>query len=235
MINCIAIDDEPAALEQISHYLKRVEGFRLIGTSTRPLEGLQMIQKLNVKVVFLDMEMDEMTGTDLMRKLDPSVKVVVCTAYSEFAIESIELDAVDYLLKPMQFDRFAKAVEKLRERILQRTLELPPVKNDYIFVQIEHKGKLKKIDFSDIIYVKARGNDVAFQTHDEFVLSSMRMDDVESELRLIDGFIRIHRSYIVSIKMIDLIDEGMVKLKDNTALTIGKTYRDYVLKTFYPH
>lgn len=235
MINCIAIDDEPAALEQISHYLKRVEGFHLVGTATRPLEGLQMIQKLKVQAVFLDMEMDEMTGTEVMRKLDPSIKVVVCTAYSEFAIESIELDAVDYLLKPMQFDRFAKAVEKLRKRILQRTLELPLVKNDYIFVQIEHKGKLKKIDFSDIIYVKARGNDVAFHTHDEFVLSSIRMDDVESELRLIDGFIRIHRSYIVSIKMIDLIDEGMVKLKNNTALTIGKTYRDYVLKTFYPH
>ena len=144
MINCFAIDDEPAALEQISRYLEQVPNVHLIGTATRPLEGLKMIPKLNVHAVFLDMEMDEMTGTEVMRELDPSVKVVVCTAYTEFAIESIELDAVDYLLKPVQFDRFAKAVEKLKERILHRTLELPTVKNDYIFVQIEHKGKLKR-------------------------------------------------------------------------------------------
>ncbi|MFD2965413.1 MULTISPECIES: LytR/AlgR family response regulator transcription factor [Olivibacter] len=235
MINCFAIDDEPAALEQISRYLSQVPDIRLIGTATRPLEGLKMIPRLNVHAVFLDMEMDEMTGTEVMRELDPSVKVVVCTAYTEFAIESIELDAVDYLLKPVQFDRFAKAVEKLKERILHRTLELPTVKNDYIFVQIEHKGKLKKIDFSDIIYVEARGNDVIFHKHDEFVLTSMRMDDVESELRLTDGFIRIHRSYIISIKMIDLIDEGMVILKNKTGLIIGKTYKDYVLKTLYQH
>ncbi|MFC0321150.1 MULTISPECIES: LytR/AlgR family response regulator transcription factor [Olivibacter] len=235
MINCFAIDDEPAALEQISRYLEQVPNVHLIGTATRPLEGLKMIPKLNVHAVFLDMEMDEMTGTEVMRELDPSVKVVVCTAYTEFAIESIELDAVDYLLKPVQFDRFAKAVEKLKERILHRTLELPTVKNDYIFVQIEHKGKLKKIDFNDIIYVEARGNDVIFHKHDEFVLTSMRMDDVESELRLTDGFIRIHRSYIISIKMIDLIDEGMVILKNKTGLIIGKTYKDYVLKTLYQH
>ncbi|MDM8175961.1 MULTISPECIES: LytR/AlgR family response regulator transcription factor [Olivibacter] len=235
MINCIAIDDEPAALEQISRYLKLVPDIALIGTTTRPVEGLEMAGELKVHAIFLDMEMDEMTGVEVMRRLDPSIKVIVCTAYTEFAIESIELNAVDYLLKPVQFDRFEKAVEKLKERVLHRTLELPVVKNDYIFVQVEHKGKLKKIDFSDIIYIAARGNDVVFHAHDEFVVSAMRMDDIEPELRVTDGFIRIHRSYIVSIKMIDVIDEGLVKLKNKKALKIGRTYKDYVLKTLYPH
>ncbi|WP_130857926.1 LytR/AlgR family response regulator transcription factor [Olivibacter jilunii] len=234
MINCIAIDDEPAALGQIARYLQKIPDVRLIGSTTRPKDGLKMAQEMSVDALFLDMEMDEMTGTEVMRRLDPTIKVVVCTAYSEYSIQSFELDAVDYLLKPVEFDRFAKAVERLKERILKKTLALPVVKNDYIFVKFMQRGSLKKIDFSDIIYVEARDHDVVFHKHNEFVIAYMGMNEVESKLRPSDGFLRINRSYIVSVKMIDMISEGMVKLKSKKELPLGGKYKEYVLNILDP-
>lgn len=233
MIRCIAIDDEPAALQQIALYVKELPQIELIGTSTNPIQGLEMIKQTKPDALFLDMEMDAMNGTEVMRNLPFEVNVIVCTAYSEFAVESIELDVVDYLLKPLETDRFTKAVERLRSRILQQSLPLPTVKNDYLFVQYQHKGKLKKLEHCDIVYVEAKKNDMIFWLHDDFLISNMSMKEVEAKLTPADGFIRIHRSYVVSIKMIDMVDEGMVKLKNGKSLVIGGAYRSYFLKNIY--
>lgn len=234
MIKCIAIDDEPAALQQLELYLQEFPYVELIGTTTSPLQGLEMIKRLKPNALFLDMEMDEMNGTEVLEKLKSDIKVIVCTAFSEFALESYEHDVVDYLLKPMETNRFTKAVERLRGRITHQPVYLHAISNDYFFIKYGHKGKLKRIDYDDIIYIEARKNDVVFHLHQEFLISAMPIKDVQSKLSPQEGFIRIHRSYIVAIKMIDTIDEGMVKLKNGTSLIIGGMYREYLLNYVYP-
>ncbi|MEH6307223.1 LytTR family DNA-binding domain-containing protein [Olivibacter sp. CPCC 100613] len=232
MIKCIAIDDEPAALQQLELYLQEFPYVELIGTTTSPLQGLEMIKQMKPNALFLDMEMDEMNGTEVLGKLKSDIKVIVCTAFSEFALESFEHDVVDYLLKPMDMNRFTKAVERLRGRITHQPVDLFAISNDYVFIKYERK--LKRIDYDDIIYIEARKNDVVFHLHQEFLLSTMPIKDVQSKLSPQEGFIRIHRSYIVAIKMIDTIDEGMVKLKNGTSLIIGGMYREYLLNYVYP-
>lgn len=144
MIKCIVIDDEQAALEVMKIYIEKIPELRLCGTFQNPIEGLKAMREQQIKLVFLDIQMHEMSGLDVKNILDDGVKVIFCTAHSEFAVEGFNLNAVDYLLKPISFERFSKAVAKVL------AMENASKKDDFIFVKTEQKGKFIKISFTEL-------------------------------------------------------------------------------------
>ena len=230
MIKCAVIDDEQSAINVLMNYIKRVSDLELVGTSTDPLKGLELIKSTNPDVVFLDIQMDEITGIELMNMLEHEIQVIFCTAFSEFAAESYDLDALDYLMKPIPFDRFMKAIKKIRK------LTNGPEKNsneeipdDYIFVKAESKGKVLRVNFADIDFVEAKNNYIAFHCGKRVIMVYSTMKEIESSLSS-SNFKRIHKSFIIPISKISLIQNNFVMLKNREEqIPIGKTYKTEVL------
>jgi two-component system LytT family response regulator len=216
------------AINVIESYIKQMPNLlQLVGTSTNPLVGIELIRKHKADVVFLDIQMDEMNGIDVMKLVDSDTKVVFCTAYSEFAVDSYELDAVDYLVKPIPFNRFVKAVHRIMDVLSPEA----PVNNDaipcdYIFVKTEQKGKLLKIDFDDIAYVEAMGNYIGFHRGSQKTMAHLTMKDIEERLPQ-NQFMRVHKSYIVSLKHIAAVENNDLLLKNRQErIPISTNYKD---------
>ena len=152
MTNCFIIDDEQPAIDVIQNYIKQIPILHLVGSSTNPLQAIETIKKNKVDLVFLDIHMDEMNGIEVIKHLDKNIKVILCTAYSEFAVASFDLDVVDYLMKPISFDRFERAIQRATHKT--KDAVFPPVEkeiiNDYIFIKTEYKGKMINVDLVDI-------------------------------------------------------------------------------------
>ena len=226
MIKCAIIDDEQPAINVLVNYIKRIDQLELIGTATNPLRGVDMINKGGIDVVFLDIQMDEMTGIEVMNMLNSSIQVIFCTAFSEFAVESYELNALDYLVKPISFDRFMKAIRKIKnfsdKRERKETEDIP---GDYIFVKTEAKGKMLKVDLDDIDYVEAKNNYVAIHSNKRSILVYSTMRDIETALSS-SNFIRIHKSFIVPISKISLVEKNFIMINNRKEqIPISKTYK----------
>ncbi|EKB54133.1 LytR/AlgR family response regulator transcription factor [Bergeyella zoohelcum] len=223
MVKCIVIDDEQPAIDIMIHHIGKVPELQLIGTYLNPIEGLKAIKKEKPDLVFLDIQMNEMTGLEVMSILDDKVKVILCTAFSEYAVEGFNNDAVDYLLKPISFERFTKAIKKVVATLAQDNINLIQEK-DYIYTKTEQKGKFIKIHFQDIDYVEAMGNYIAINRGKEKVMIYYTMRDIEQTLPR-DLFMRIHKSYIVSLSSILMIENGFVVLKNGAKISIGSNYK----------
>lgn len=226
MIKCVIIDDEQLAINVIELYVKKMPNLQLVGTATNPLLGIELVQQHKADLVFLDIQMDEMGGIDVMKVLGPAVKVVFCTAFSEFAVTSYELDAVDYLMKPVAFTRFVKAVQRVSNVILSQTAMVPDaIPDDYIFIKAEQKGKMIKINVDDIDYVEGMGNYVAFRRGKERIMAYLTMKDVEERLPA-SQFMRVHKSFIVALKLITTVENGELLLRDSTdRIPLSSTYK----------
>jgi DNA-binding LytR/AlgR family response regulator len=226
MIKCVIIDDEQPAINVLENYIKRIPSLLLMGAAINPMTGLELIEKHNADLVFLDVQMDEMNGTEVMKMLNPRVKVIFCTAYSEFAVTSYELEAVDFLMKPIPFERFLKAVNKVEPVDAKiRKNETHNIANDYIFVQTEHKGKMVKINLDDIDYIEAMSNYMAFHIGKTRTLVYSSMKEVEEYLPG-NLFMRIHKSYIIAINKIASFDKNRILLKNRTeSLPLTGTYK----------
>src|SRR5687768_3937652 len=162
MINCIIVDDEPHAIEVLDHYVKQTPHLHLVASFTNPIEALQLLGQQKIDLVFLDIQMPEISGIDLIKAIQGKSKVILTTAYSEFALEGYDLYVVDYLLKPIRLPRFLNAVQKAIQQIdagAKTDHEAP--ENDYIFVKTESKGKLLKINLADIDFIESMKNYVA--------------------------------------------------------------------------
>jgi two-component system LytT family response regulator len=227
MIKCVIIDDEQLAINVIANYVKKMPNLQLVGTATNPLAGIELINKHKADAVFLDIEMNEMSGIDVMKILGGKTKVIFCTAFSEFAVTSYELDAIDYLMKPVAFSRFVKSVQRLSNHLLsQSAVPLEAIPNDYIFVKTEQKGKIIKINLDDIDYVEGMNNYVAFHKGREKVLAYLTMKELEENLPS-SQFIRVHKSYIVALKLIATIENGDIVMKDKVQrIPIGNSYKE---------
>lgn len=231
MIKCVIIDDEQPAINVIKNYIKRIPDLQLIGTETNPIPGIELIKAEKPELVFLDIQMDEMNGIEVMKIIHDISKVIFCTAYSEFAVTSYELDAVDYLMKPIEFNRFAKAVQRVTDMITQQ----PPmvseaILNDYIFVKAGQRGKMLKIDLDDIDYVEAMSNYIAFHRGNQKTLVYHTMKELEERLP-VSNFMRIHKSYIVALKQISSLESNELILKKTGGrIPIGANYKDIFMK-----
>ncbi|WP_299524048.1 LytTR family DNA-binding domain-containing protein [Winogradskyella sp.] len=218
-MTCIIIDDEPLAVDLLESYVSKVENLKLIGTFNNPLDALKLLRETSVDVLFLDIQMPEITGVEFKKIIRPEVKVIFTTAYSEYALESYDLNAVDYLLKPITFQRFLQAVEKVQEK----TVSIQPDDGiDYLFVKTEYRHQ--KIVFSDILYLKGLSDYVAIQTKEGKVLTLQNMKDFEQILPK-NKFIRVHKSYIVSLEHIEFIERNRIVI-EGEYIPIGATYKD---------
>lgn len=228
MINCIIVDDEQHAIDILVHYVKQTPHLNLVATTTNPIEALQIVATQKVDLIFLDIQMPELSGMDLIKAINGKAKVILTTAYSEFALESYELDVVDYLLKPIRLPRFLQAVQKViketEEQAEENHVTLDP-EDDYIFVKTESKGKLLKINLGDIDYIEGMKNYVAILCAGKKTLVYTSMKDLEERLSK-KQFIRVHKSFIIPIAKITGIEGNLLRLKNvTTEILIGDNYK----------
>lgn len=231
-MRCIIIDDEVPAINVLDQYIQQLPDLTLVGVATNPLVGIDLVKKHKVDVVFLDIQMDEMSGLEVMKIIGKETKIVFCTAYSEFAVQSYELNAVDYLMKPIEFNRFVKAVHRVREQLYPASVhsEVKAIPNDYIFVKTEHKGKLMKIDLDDIQYIESVNNYVIFHCADGRVIAYLTLKELEERLPPTQ-FARVHKSYIIAIRQISALEHNAVRLRSVKAgIPIGGQYKDFFVE-----
>ena len=229
-IRCLAVDDEPPALDVLKKYISSVQSLELVGTCADAVEALNLISKRQVDLIFLDIQMPQILGTDFLRTLKNPPKVIFITAYRKFAIEGFELDAVDYLLKPISFDRFLKAVNRVMDASFNGTLSLdkePQAKDpgaQHIYFRTNRK--MTKIALADIIYIESFKDYIKIITTTGTVITKQSISSVEDILPN-DLFIRVHRSFIVSLNKIESYSNELVCL-NKVELPIGRMYRHEV-------
>jgi two-component system LytT family response regulator len=226
MINCLIIDDEQHAIDILVHYVGQTPFLNLTGTSTNPIEALQKVATEKVDLVFLDIQMPELSGIDFIKAINGKARVILTTAYSEFALEGYELDVVDYLLKPIRLPRFLAAVQKA-VKIIEGGNEtsVEEYNDDYIFVKTESKGKLLKINLEDIEFIEGMKNYVAIVRDGQKTLVYTSMKELEEHLPK-RQFIRVHKSFIIPIARITGIEGNMVRLQGvPSGILIGENYK----------
>jgi two-component system, LytTR family, response regulator len=228
MINCIIVDDEQHAIDILVHYVKQTPHLNLVKSTTNPIEALQIVGTQKIDLVFLDIQMPELSGMDFIKAINGKAKIILTTAYSEFALESYELDVVDYLLKPIRLPRFLQAVQKAVKELEEPRDEknaLTELEDDYIFVKTESKGKLLKINLNEIDYIEGMKNYVAIYCGGKKTLVYTSMKDLEERLSK-KQFIRVHKSFIIPIARITGIEGNLLRLKNVTAeILIGENYK----------
>lgn len=224
---CLIVEDEPLARNLLTEYVKKVSFLTLVKACSNPMEALEVLRTNTVDILFLDIQMPEITGITLLKILQKKPMVILTTAYSEYALESYELDVVDYLLKPITFDRFLKAVDKASQRITSPATN-PVVEKiqsetspDFVFVK--DGTKLVKINFDDVLYVEGLKDYVTIHTKTQKVVTLQRLKSLEMQLPA-DRFIRIHHSYIIALKAIDVIHKGEVQI-GNAMIPISDSYK----------
>src|SRR5690242_6615753 len=224
-IMCLLVDDEPPALEVLKTYIASISSLQLAATCNNAVEALNVLREQEIDLLFLDIQMPYLLGTDLIRTLTKPPKVIFTTAYRKFAVEGFELDAVDYLLKPITFERFLKAVNKVMDLPVQDTI-ISPVKNEAInerFIHLRADRKVQKIALDDIIYIERLKDYCKIVTTSKRIITRQPISSIESSLPAGD-FIRIHRSYIVSLNKIESYTNELVGIAQQE-LPIGRMYR----------
>ena len=242
MIKCIAIDDEPLALRQLSKYMERIDDLEVVALCNSAHSADKVLAEKEVDVMFVDINMPDLSGVDFVRGLENSPMVIFTTAYSEYAIEGFKLDAVDYLLKPFSFDDFQRAVGKARSLLeLQRLREEQITSsvdtsaqgtsenNDCISIKADYKVSLVK--YADIIYIESVGEYVRLHlTSGSSIMTLLRLKNIESALPS-DRFMRIHRSYIVNLEYVTGYTKGRAFIVGDEDIPIGENYKDIFVAT----
>jgi two-component system LytT family response regulator len=225
MIRCIIVDDEQHAIDILVNYVGQCSFLQLEETFTNPIEALKKIGETKIDLVFLDVQMPELSGMDFIYTLNGKCKVILTTAYNEFALKGYDLDVVDYLVKPIRLPRFLQAVQKAVSRIAEQKNETADQTEDHFFVKTGTKGKLLRINFHEIDYVEGMKNYVSFSLGKKKILVHTGMKEIEDKLPK-QQFIRVHKSYIVSTQKIIGIEGNSVLLKEVEArIIIGESYK----------
>ena len=234
MLKCIAIDDEPLALRQLTSYIEKIPYLELTATCNNALEAQQLLASQHVDLIFVDINMPDLSGVEFVRSLVDRPMVIFTTAYSEYAVEGFKLDAVDYLLKPFSFADFSRSAGKANSlyelRHNQRagepeaTPEALPKDKEYISVKADYKVSLVKI--SNIVYLESEGEYVRMHLDDGTTITTLfRLKNMEAALPS-DMFMRVHRSYIVNLRCIKGYVRGRVFLSDTAYVPIGENYKE---------
>jgi|SRR6056297_1869689 len=229
-LRCISIDDEPLSLQQINNYIERVEFLELKQSFSNAFEALNFLQIHEVDLVFLDIEMNEMTGVDLIESLNVIPHFIFTTAYDHYALKAFELQAADYLQKPISFKRFIKAVDKV-VRLQPRPVsgdssgESQAGKKNKDFIFIKTKYRMQKLSFDDIYYIKGMNNYLVIKTRDETLYTIQSFNHISKVLPP-ENFIRIHKSYVIAIDKIDIIGKNQIFINEEN-IPIGESYKEY--------
>lgn len=240
MLNCLIVDDEPSAVNVLKDYVKKTPFLSLVGTASNPLEAMEAVRNTSVELMFLDVHMPHITGIDFLKMMRGQCKVVLTTAYSEFALEAFEHEALDYLMKPVPFERFLRAAQRALNQSMAQAAPaaasaptaIEP-EDDYMFVKTESKGKMLKIDFKDIMYLEGLKNYVSIYVGDgqgstNRIITYSSIKDMEE--RLPGNFVRVQKSYIVSMDYVRAIEGNQILLHGmNAYVPLGNTFRENFL------
>ena len=237
-IKIIIIDDEPLAQDIMETYVSKIPELKLVAKCKNALEAFSILSKENIDLMLLDIEMPEISGIDFIKTLKNPPHIIFTTAYPEFAIESYEYGSIDYLLKPISFERFMKAINKAMTLIKinqspdkTTTTNTPKTDSGDNIIFVKSEGKLIKINLADVWMIEGLKDYVIFRTGEGKTIVHSTMKSIEDQLLQMTNFIRIHKSYIINIKFVTEVWGNSVKIK-NENITIGNTYRDDVYKLF---
>ncbi|MEC3907744.1 LytTR family DNA-binding domain-containing protein [Tamlana sp. 2201CG12-4] len=227
-IFCMIVDDESMAREVIATHLSKIPNIKIVSSCSNAIEAFSYLREQVIDLVFLDINMPEISGISFAKSINKNVKIIFTTAYRDFAIEGFELQAVDYLLKPISFERLLKAVNNYfdiyADDNLSKTKELPH--NDFMFVRADRR--MIKIDFESIIYIESYSDYIKIHLTDKTIVTRETISAIEAKLPK-HNFLRIHRSYIISLKDISSFTNEEITI-NNTSLTISRSYKKDVLQ-----
>ncbi|HQW43782.1 MAG: response regulator transcription factor [Chitinophagaceae bacterium] len=227
IINCIIVDDEPLARKGLKEYVTDVDFLKLVGEFENPLKATELISSGDVQLLFLDIQMPKITGLDFFRTLQNAPPVIFTTAYPQYALEGFEVNALDYLVKPISFDRFLKAAMKAREYYeVRETNEKEKATTDYFFIKTDNK--LVKILFEDVLFVEALQNYVTIHTLLKKYMTYLTFKSVEEYLPA-DKFLKVHKSYIVAASKVDSIEGNDIRIGQQH-IPISRNQKDEVME-----
>ncbi len=229
MITCMAIDDEPLALELLTDYIGKVPFLQLVYINTNAIEALQYLQQKKADLLFLDIQMPDLTGLQVMKIIQNHCRVILTTAYSEYALDGYEHNVIDYLLKPISFDRFYTAAEKARAIFMKPAdyaASMNPITPGFIFVKTD--SRLVKVNLEDILLVEGMKDYIAIHTEQDKLITLQSMRSMEDSLPP-QQFTRVHKSFIIAINKIDSIERNRIFINQEV-IPIGETYRELFFK-----
>lgn len=231
MLKCVVIDDEPLARECITNYVEQVEYLQLTATGSNPIELVQLLDTHEVDLIFLDIQMPLMNGIDFLKMSQHTPMVIITTAYPSFALEGFQLDVLDYLLKPITFNRFFKAVNKAKDyyKLITKSAPAPDstsASEDYFFIKCDYK--YERIYFNDILFVQALQNYVTIHTQKGKYITLLNLKNVEENLDK-QSFIKVHKSFIVSISKIEAVENNDIIIQ-SSRIPISRNFRDEVIE-----
>lgn len=217
------IDDDLSTINRLTEFIAKIPQVELIGTSTHPINAIKEVETYQPDLLFLDIDMPELSGLDLIKLLDPKIAVIFITSYREYALEAYEKHALDYLLKPISFDKFYSCVKRVRNLVGVK------IANDHIFVSADKKGKQVKILFKDVMYIEAIGNYITIHSLNQSVITYLTLLEA-LEVFPSTQFLQIHRSFIVNTDQILVVEKDEITLNNGKCLTLGGSYRDAFMK-----
>jgi two-component system, LytTR family, response regulator len=232
MINCAIIDDEPLAREGLANYVREIDFLHLAATCENPVELTNVLDKHVVDLIFLDIQMPKMNGIEFLKIAQKPPMVIITTAFPTYALEGFQLNVLDYLLKPITFDRFFKSVNKAKDyhQLISRQASNSPSKEndapDYFFIKCGNK--YEKIQIADILYIEGMQNYVTIYTVNGKFMTLLYLKNLEQNLDS-QSFIRVHKSYIVAIDKIQAIDGNEVRIQSHN-IPVSRNYRDQVIE-----
>jgi DNA-binding LytR/AlgR family response regulator len=225
-LTCIAIDDEPLALEIITAYIEKVPFLKLLKTFDNAIDSIDFIKENKVDLMFLDIQMEALSGIQLIHALKERPAVIFTTAFDRYAVEGFELDAADYLLKPISFERFVKSVDKVHSKIISTRNSQEPqeqtASDNFIFVKTENR--LQKVALSDILFIEGQGDYLKVVTTSARIMTLQNFKKFEETLPP-GNFIRVHKSYLVALSKIESVTRNRIKI-GNTLIPVSDTYKD---------
>jgi two-component system LytT family response regulator len=225
-IKCLAIDDEPLALKQIGSYIKKTPFLELVALINSGFDALEYVSSNQADLIFVDINMPDLSGMDFVKSLKEKPYIIFTTAYSEYAIEGFRVDAVDYLLKPIGYNEFLKAVNKVKTLMDLKTNRSGQVSNvpDHLFVKSEYK--LLRIELSDIKYIESMHEYIRIHLENvKPVMTLISLKSIEEQLPP-DKFMRVHRSFIVNLEKIKIIERNRIVFDNSVYIPVGDQYKD---------
>lgn len=226
MITCIAIDDEPLALKQIDGYIEKIPFLNLVRSFSSSIKALSFLQDNQVDLMFVDINMPDLSGMDFVKSLFNSPKIIFTTAYREYAAEGFQVDAADYLVKPISFTKFLKAVEKTKQRYFNAPENTAIIEHKEQFLLIKSECKIVRINLSDIKYIEGMRDYVRIHLVDENpIMALLGMKNIIKHLPK-ENFMRVHRSYIVNLNKIYTIERNRIVFEKDIYIPISDQYKD---------
>ena len=229
MINCLIIDDEQAAIDVLKIYIKGVPSLNLVAESLGPVGALEIVYTQKIDLIFIDIQMPELSGLDFIKLTRERSKFILTTAYKQYALEGYEHNVVDYLLKPVSFERFLQAIQKVQDMMIhisspQESQTIITSKSeDYVFIKTDNR--MQKVNFAEILFVEGLGNYVTIYTTKGKFVTLLNVKDLEENLPS-EMFMRVHRSYIISLGKIEFVEGNQIFLDKDTSIPLGETYKN---------